>query len=287
MNRPLVGILLGGVLGALDGLSAWFAPEARPIIITIILGSTVKGIVTGFLAGLVARWRQSTMIGIGAGIVFGFVLGHLAAAGQPGHYLEIVLPGMVLGAIVGFVTQRYPRAAVTAGIVLLTIAMASPAMAQQPAADPLGPVAPFLGKWVGTSEGQPGNGTVEREYERALGSRFIRIRNRSTYPPQEKNPKGEKHEDEGFFSFDRARKRIVLRQFHIEGFVNTYVQDVEAKPGAVMSFTTDAIENIPPGYRARETYIMSGPDQLEEVFEIAEPGKDFALYSRTKLTRVK
>lgn len=278
---------MGAALGALDGASAWFSPDARPIIITIVLGSTVKGIVTGFVAGLVARWRQSTMIGVAAGLVCGFVLSHVAAASQPDHYMEIVLPGMVLGAIVGFVTQRYPRAAVTAGMVLLTIALAPPALAQQPAADPLGLVAPFLGRWVGTSEGQPGNGTVEREYERALGSRFIRIRNRSTYPPQEKNPKGEKHEDEGFFSFDRARKRIVLRQFHIEGFVNTYVQDAEAKPGTVISFTTDAIENIPPGYRARETYIMSGPDQLEEVFEIAEPGKEFALYSRTKLTRAK
>ena len=161
-----------------------------------------------------------------------------------------------------------------------------PALAQQPAADNLGPVAGFIGRWAGTSEGQPGNGTVERDYERVLGSRFIRVRNRNTYPPQEKNPKGEKHEDEGFYSFDRARKRIVLRQFHVESFVITYVQDLDAKPGTI-AFTSEAIENIPAGYRARETYIMTGPDELEEVFEIAEPGKDFALYSRTRLKRVK
>jgi hypothetical protein len=32
---------------------------------------------------------------------------------------------------------------------------------------------------------------------------------------------------------------------------------------------------------------MHGADELEEVFEIAEPGKPFAVYSRTRLTRVR
>src|SRR5687768_6627207 len=169
---------------------------------------------------------------------------------------------------------------------MIALALATPMAAQTPVVDNLGAVAPMLGKWVGTSEGQPGTGTVERDYERALGSRFIRVRNRSTYPPQEKNPKGEVHEDEGFFSFDRARKRILFRQFHIEGFVTTYVHDVDAKPATVV-FTTEAIENIPPGYRARETYTMTGPDELEEVFELAEPGKDFTLYTRTSLKRAR
>ena len=95
----------------------------------------------------------------------------------------------------------------------LVLAMALPALlfAEQPAADNLAPLAPLIGRWTGTSEGQPGKGTVERDYERALGSRFIRVRNRSTHPPQDKNPKGEVHEDEGFFSFDRARKRLLFR----------------------------------------------------------------------------
>jgi hypothetical protein len=286
VTKPLLGVTIGAVLGLLDGLSAWFSPAARPIFITIVVGSTVKGIITGLLAGLIARWRQSTMLGVVAGLVIGFALSHVAAMGQPGHYAEIVLPGMLLGAIVGFVTQRYPRGAVAAGALALAIAISAPVLAQQPPADTLAPVAPFIGRWTGTSEGQPGTGTVERDYERALGARFIRARNRSTYPPQEKNPKGEKHEDEGFFSFDRSRKRILLRQFHVEGFVVSYVQDLDSKAGT-LSFTSEAIENIPPGYRARETYTMTGSDELEEVFELAEPGKEFVLYSRTRLKRVK
>ena len=78
------------------------------------------------------------------------------------------------------------------------------------------------------------------------------------------------------FGFDSGRKRIVFRQFHIEGFVSQYVQDPASTPERLV-FTTEAIENIPAGWRARETYIFSGPDRLEEIFELAEQGKDFEL----------
>lgn len=154
------------------------------------------------------------------------------------------------------------------------------------APDPFAPIATLLGKWAGTGEGQPGKAIVEREYERVFGTRFIRVRNRSTYAPQEKNPKGEVHQDEGFFSFDRGRKRLVFRQFHVEGFVNQYVEDARPTPSSIV-FVSEAIENIPPGYRAKETYVIHGPDDIEEVFEMAEPGKDFAVYSRTRLKRIK
>jgi hypothetical protein len=52
-------------------------------------------------------------------------------------------------------------------------------------------------------------------------------------------------------------------------------------------FITEAIENIPQGFRARETYIFSAADQLEEIFEIAEAGKDFEIYSRSRLMRAR
>jgi hypothetical protein len=270
----------------LDGLSAWFSPEARPMIMGIVLSSTVKGVLTGLAAGLIARARRSMALGLFAGLLMGLTLTSLAAVGQGDHYMEIILPGILLGAIVGVVTQRYPQNRVGALTMVMALALAASAVAQKtPAADALAPLAPLIGRWAGTSEGQPGNGMVERDYERVLGSRFIRVRNRSTYRPQEKNPKGERHEDEGFFSFDRSRKRLVFRQFHIEGFVNTYAQDVDAKPGTV-AMISEAIENIPPGYRARETYLFHGPDEIEEVFEWAEPGKSFEIYSRTRLKRI-
>jgi hypothetical protein len=293
MSRPILGLVVGGVLGLLDGASAWASPEARPMILAIVAGSTVKGLVTGLLAGFVARRWHSTPVGIVAGLLIGFSLSSLAAIGQGDHYAEIVVPGMLLGAIVGFATQRYPHrvdlrsgAMVVLAALLTPLAAAAQAPAPASAPDPLAPLAGLVGKWVGTSEGQPGKGTVEREYERLWNSRYIRVRNRSVYPPQERNPNAETHEDEGWFSFDRSRKRIVFRQFHLEGFVNQYLGDAASSPKAIV-FVTEAIENIPPGWRARETYVIHGPDEFEEVFELAEAGKEFEVYSRSRFTRAR
>jgi hypothetical protein len=295
MSKPLLGLWVGAFLGLLDGLSAWFSPEARPMMLAIVAGSTVKGVVTGLLAGLIARWRHSVALGVAAGTAIGFVLSSVAAIGQGSHYWEIVLPGMLVGALVGFVTQRYPtlgtgaRPASTALSLVIALGLPGALLANiQPSTttDSLAPVARLVGKWTGTSEGQPGKGTVERDYERVFGTRFIQVRNRSIYLPQEKNPKGETHEDVGFLSFDSSRKQIVFRQFHSEGFVNQYVMESNSTPDRLV-FTTEAIENIPPGFRARETYILTGLDQLEEVFEIAEPGKEYELYSRSRLARAR
>ena len=111
MSKPMLGAVLGVVLGLLDGLSAIFYPEAAPMMAQIIIGSTVKGLITGLVAGVVARKLRSLPLGIGFALAVGLGLSFLAAA-QPDakgqhHYFEIMLPGGILGAIVGFATQRY------------------------------------------------------------------------------------------------------------------------------------------------------------------------------------
>lgn len=58
MSRPLLGLWVGAFLRVLDGLSAWLSAEARPMMLAIVVGSTVKGVVTGLLAGLIAPWRH-------------------------------------------------------------------------------------------------------------------------------------------------------------------------------------------------------------------------------------
>ena len=173
----------------------------------------------------------------------------------------------------------------SAFVVALTSVAAAQSAAPRPS--PWEPMRYFAGSWSGTGSGEPGHSTVEREYRFTLGDRFLEVRNTSKYAPQEKNPKGEVHEDRGFISWDRARRRFVLRQFHVEGFVNQYVADsVVAAPDSVV-FTSEAIENIPPGFRARETYRIVGPDEFVERFEMAEPGQPFATYSETRLKRKK
>jgi hypothetical protein len=165
-----------------------------------------------------------------------------------------------------------------------TLLLAALAAAQtNSAADPWEPVRFLVGAWDGDVQGQPGKGQSAREYRFVLNNRYLEVRNKSTYSAQPKNPKGEVHEDWGFISCDRVRNRLVLRQFHVEGFVNQYVS--EPVSYGILRFTSEAIENIPAGYRARESYTVTGPDSFIERFELAEPGKDFEIYSETRFRR--
>ncbi len=147
------------------------------------------------------------------------------------------------------------------------------------------PLKHLVGKWEGTGNGQPGVSKVLREYRLVLNDKFLHVQNRSVYDPQPKNPKGEIHEDWGMISFDKSRKQFVFRQFHVEGFVNQYVST--SADGKAIVFTSESIENIPSGWRARETYKMVGPDEFIEVFELAEPGKDFQIYTEGRFQRKK
>ena len=109
MNKILVGLLLGAALGAVDGATAWFTPAVRAGIIGIVIGSTVKGMIVGIAAGWFARKVQSVAWGIAFGLLVGALLAYGVAAMQHGYYFEIMLPGSIVGAIVGWATQRYGR----------------------------------------------------------------------------------------------------------------------------------------------------------------------------------
>jgi len=116
MKKPLLGLLLGGLLGVFDGLTALFYPETAPQIREIVLGSTVKGLMTGVAIGFFARKVQSLPLGIVFGLGVGLALAYLVAFLQDmqtgkGYYLEIMLPGAILGMIVGLATQKFPKQA--------------------------------------------------------------------------------------------------------------------------------------------------------------------------------
>jgi hypothetical protein len=114
MSKPVLGLLLGGFLGIFDGLSALLsAPETAPQIVSIVIGSTVKGLIVGVLVGWFARKVHSLSAGILVGLAVGGAFALLVAlmpdpSGKH-YYWQIVLPGSVLGIIVGYATQRYGR----------------------------------------------------------------------------------------------------------------------------------------------------------------------------------
>ena len=114
MNKALLGLLLGGFLGIFDGLTALFTPEVRPYIVTIVIGSTIKGLITGLAIGFFARKVHSLPLGILFGLAVGLLLAFGVAAMPSAtgkhYYFEIMLPGAILGMIVGIATQKLGRA---------------------------------------------------------------------------------------------------------------------------------------------------------------------------------
>jgi len=109
MSKPVFGLVLGGVLGIFDGLTAWFTPAVRDQMAGIVVGSTIKGLIAGIAIGFFAKKFNSLPLGIVFGLAVGFLLAFLVAFLQKAHYFEIILPGSILGLVVGFATQKYGR----------------------------------------------------------------------------------------------------------------------------------------------------------------------------------
>jgi len=136
----------------------------------------------------------------------------------------------------------------------------------------------FVGSWKGHETGKAGIGKGERTYEFIMKGKYLHCRNKSVFEPQEKNPKGEVHENWDFFSYDKIRKTFVLREFHIETFVNQYTLDSLSVDKKTIIFVTESIENLPPGFRARVSFFIKNENEFSEKFEIAAPEKEFELY---------
>src|SRR5262245_58561627 len=116
MKKPVLGLVLGGALGIFDGLSALIsAPEVAPGIAGIVIGSTFKGVIAGVAIGYFSHRVKSLPLGILVGLAIGAFLAFLVAAiPQPDgthYYWQIMLPGSLVGIIVGYATQKYGAAA--------------------------------------------------------------------------------------------------------------------------------------------------------------------------------
>jgi len=112
MKKPVYGMLLGGFLGIFDGLSALVsAPETAPQIMGIVLGSTFKGILTGLAIGYFSRKVNSLPLGIlfglSVGLILAFGVARMNAAAGQDYYWQIMLPGGLLGIIVGYATHKH------------------------------------------------------------------------------------------------------------------------------------------------------------------------------------
>jgi membrane protease YdiL (CAAX protease family) len=83
---------------------------------TIVAGSTGKGLVAGVVIGLIARRVNHLTAALVLGVVIAavialpFALGVDPVTGKR-YFWEIMIPGSIVGLIVGYATQKYGRPA--------------------------------------------------------------------------------------------------------------------------------------------------------------------------------
>lgn len=110
LSKPVLGLALGGTLGLLDGLSGFLEPSLAPKMGSVIAFSLLKGLLAGAAIGYVSLRVHSMPLGIVAGLAIAAALSLFVvwSAGMA-LFWDIMLPGMLLGAIVGFCTQKFGR----------------------------------------------------------------------------------------------------------------------------------------------------------------------------------
>jgi hypothetical protein len=114
----LTVILIGVVLGALDGVGIFFEPQ-EPYKWQILCAATLKGVLvallTGFSLSATSRWWSAMITGALYGLAFGLVI-HLAKGGPKSGDAPYVVPsGIITGGLIGLCVQcvRHDTPAVT------------------------------------------------------------------------------------------------------------------------------------------------------------------------------
>ncbi len=143
------------------------------------------------------------------------------------------------------------------------------------------------GIWEGQGDGMSGISQVTQEYKFILKGKFLQMKTSSIFEPQEKNPRGEHHEDMAVFSYDQNRKKFILRSFYIEGFVIQYLLDDMGEEEKTLTFVSENVENGPPGTKARLVFKFTKDDEMEQSFFVAFSGSEFSCFVVNNLKRKK
>ncbi|MEX1381844.1 hypothetical protein [Lutibacter sp.] len=144
----------------------------------------------------------------------------------------------------------------------------------------------ILGEWNGTGSGF-GNDKlkIESSFQLIMNGKYIEVKNESRFEPTEKNPEGEHHIDKGFISFDNSRKLIIFRQFNNEGYINQYILNDSISNDSILVFETEIIENFVPGGKARWTIKKNSESEIETIFDVSFPNKEYSCFGINKLIK--
>jgi len=119
MSKPVLGLILGAILGVFDGLTALLepdianSPEVGAAMTAILLGSSLKGLLAGFITGFYARRAKSLtsclIFGGAVALVLAFIVAAMPDPSGKHYWLQIMIPGTIVGLILGYATQKYGK----------------------------------------------------------------------------------------------------------------------------------------------------------------------------------
>jgi hypothetical protein len=112
MKRIAFAVILGAILGAVDGLSAAYEFGFGQKVLTIAGLSSIKSLVVGLIVGVLAYFvdNKPVIIVVGTLVALGFAF---LVASQPDadtgekYYVHIMGTGGLVGLIVGYATANY------------------------------------------------------------------------------------------------------------------------------------------------------------------------------------
>jgi len=106
----VVVLVIGGVIGALDGVGIFFAP-GEPFKTEIFFAAILKGILVSLLTGMSLTSRSAWWQGAGYGLLYGFSFAlviFLAKGGFKSMSAPYVVPsGAILGVVTGLLLVKF------------------------------------------------------------------------------------------------------------------------------------------------------------------------------------
>ncbi len=140
------------------------------------------------------------------------------------------------------------------------------------------PLRPLVGKWEGKGKVPKGEADQQVEWKFIFGGKYLQATSLSVAV-------GDRHQDVGYFSYDRARKKFIYREFLSEGYVNTYVARFSDDKKTI-TLTSESIENGPPTMKALVKIKIDG-DKLSNTLSLGMGDKPMKVCVEGKLRRVK
>jgi len=119
MSKLVLGLILGVILGVFDGLTALMEPDISnnpqvgTVMTSILIGSSVKGLLAGLIIGLLARkvksLKKMLILGGAISLVLAFLVAAMPDSSGKHYWIQIMLPGTIVGLILGYATQKYGK----------------------------------------------------------------------------------------------------------------------------------------------------------------------------------